>query len=80
MIRKGKFKLFSYIVEDFLIFYKSINRNKKIISFSILESEDFFPLITILNNFLKQRFLNYYSIQISTTKRNKKLFFLNNSS
>lgn len=77
MIRKGKFKLFSYIVEDFLIFYKSINRNKKIISFSILESEDFFPLITILNNFLKQRFLNYYSIQISTTKRNKKLFFIN---
>lgn len=77
MVRKGKFKLLSYIVDDFLIFYKSINRNKKIISFSILESEDFFPLITILNNFLKQRFLNYYSIQLSTTKRNKKLFFLN---
>ena len=77
MVRKGKFKLFSHIVDDFLIFYKSINRNKKIISFSILESEDFFPLITILNDFLKQRFLNYYSIQISTTKMNKKLFFLN---
>ena len=77
MVRKGKFKLFSYIVDDSLIFYKSINRNKKMISFSIIESEDFFPLITILNNFLKQRFLNYYSIQISTTKRNKKLFFLN---
>lgn len=77
MVRKGKFKLFSYIVDDFLIFYKSINRNKKIISFSIIESEDFFPLITILNNFLKQRFLTYYSIQISTTIRNKKLFFLN---
>jgi hypothetical protein len=77
MVRKGKFKLFSYIVDDFLIFYKSINRNKKIISFSILESEDFFPLISILNNFLKQRFLTYYSIQISTTIRNKKLFFLN---
>jgi len=77
MVRKGKFKLFSYIVDDFLIFYKSINRTKKIISFSILESEDFFPLITILNNFLKQRFINYYSIQMSTTKRNKKLFFLN---
>ncbi len=75
--KKGKFKLFSYIVDDFLIFYKSLNRNEKIISFSILESEDFFPLITILNNFVKQRFLNYYSIQISTTKRNKKLFFLN---
>jgi len=77
MVRKGKFKLFSYVVDDFLIFYKSLNKNKKIISFSIIESEDFFPLIPILNNFLKQRFLNYYSIQISPTKRNKKLFFLN---
>ncbi len=74
---KGKFKLLSYILDESLIFYKSLNRRKKIVAFSILETENFFPLITILNEFLYQRLIYYYSIQINVNEKNKKIFFIN---
>ena len=77
MVRKGKFKILSYIVEEYLIFYTSLNRNKKILAFSIVETKDFYPLISILNNFLKKGFLNCYSIQIDISQRDNKFFILN---
>ena len=54
-----------------------MNRRKKIVAFSILETENFFPLITILNEFLYQRLIYYYSIQINVNEKNKKIFFIN---
>lgn len=77
MVKKGKFKLLSYLIDDYLIFYKSLNRNKKIVAFSILETESYHLLITILNRFLNQRFINYYSIQININDMGKKVIFLN---
>jgi hypothetical protein len=64
MRRKGKFKLFSYLVDDFLIYYKSFNKNKKIIAFSIIEDGPFSPIFLILKHFLNLRFLEYFSFQI----------------
>jgi len=77
MVRKGKFKLFSYIVDDYIIFYKSSNKIKKYIAFSILICEEYNSLIPVLNKFLIQRFLNYYTIQININSRNKKVILLN---
>lgn len=77
MARKGKFKILSYIVEEYLIFYTSLNRNKKILAFSIVETKDFYPLISILNDYLNKRFLNYYSIQIDISQKDNKFFVLN---
>lgn len=77
MARKGKFKILSYIVEEYLIFYTSFNRNKKILAFSIVETKDFYPLIPILNEYLNKRFLNYYSIQIDISQKDNKFFILN---
>ncbi|MFX1339923.1 MAG: hypothetical protein ACFFDK_15030, partial [Promethearchaeota archaeon] len=61
MVKKGKFKLLSYVIEDQLIFYKSLNRNKKILAFSIIEVESFFPLLQILKDYLEKRILKYFS-------------------
>jgi len=77
MVRKGKFKLLSYFIDEYLIFYKSLNRTKKYIAFSILKSEEYNSLIPVLNKFLIQRFLTYYSIQININSRNKKVILLN---
>ena len=77
MTKKGKFKLLSYINEDFLIFYASLNRNKKILAFSIIEARDFYPLISILNGFLNKGFLSYYSMQIDIKNFKKKIYVLN---
>ena len=60
MVKKGKFKLLSYVIEDQLIFYKSLNKNKKILAFSIIEAESFFPLLQILSDFLRKRFIKYF--------------------
>jgi len=77
MVKKGKFKLFSYVIEDQLIFYKSLNKNKKILAFSIIEVESFFPLLQILSDFLRKRFIKYFSIQLKIHEENKKIFLLN---
>ena len=77
MKKKGKFKLLSYIIEENLIYYTSLNRNKKIIAFSLIEIEDFNSIYLILNNFLKKRYLNYYSIQINIINKIKKIILLN---
>ncbi|MFX1395365.1 MAG: hypothetical protein ACFFAH_17660 [Promethearchaeota archaeon] len=77
MTRKGKFKLLSYVNEEFLIFYTSLNKNKKILAFSIIEAKDFYPLVSIFNKFLNKGFLNYYSIQIDVNHDKKKVYVLN---
>lgn len=77
MVKKGKFKLLSYVIEDQLIFYKSLNKNKKILAFSIIETESFFPLLQILSDFLRKRFIKYFSIQLKIHEENKKIFLLN---
>jgi len=76
MVKKGKYKLLSYIINDSLIFYKSLNKKQRFVAFNILEAENFHQLISILNKFLNKRYLNYYSIQIDNLKK-KKLFILN---
>ncbi len=77
MVKKGKFKLFSYFLEDYLIFYSSLNKNKKIIAFSIFEFEEINTIISNLNEFLDKRFLKYYSIQINVIKKDRKICILN---
>jgi hypothetical protein len=77
MVKKGKYQLLSYLVDRYLIFYKSLNRNKKIVAFAVFEANSFNPIIPLLNEFLKKRFIQYYSIQLNTLQESKKLFFLN---
>jgi len=76
MVKKGKYKLLSYFVEDQLIFYKSLNKYQKFIAFSIFEVSDFNPAFNILIDYLKKRFLNYFSIQLSSNGKLKVLFIL----
>jgi len=77
MAKKGKFHLLSYVVEGHLIFYKSANKNKKILAFSIIESENFYPLMQSLNDCLEKRCLKYFSVQLKVHENNKKVFLLN---
>ena len=77
MLKKGKFKLTSYILDENIIFYKSTNKNKKYLGFFGLRTSSFYPIISILNNFLKKRFIKYYSIQMNT-KNFENYFYLIN--
>jgi len=77
MVKKGKFKLFSFLIENQLIYYKSLNKNKRLVAFSIIETNNLLKIIPILNDFLKKRFLFYYSIQINIPKKRRKLLLLN---
>ena len=77
MAKKGKFHLLSYVIEEHLIFYKSVNKNKKILAFSIIESKNFYPLMESLNECLEKRYLEYFSVQLKVHENNKKVFLLN---
>jgi hypothetical protein len=77
MSRKGKYNLFSFMIEDKLIFYKSINKSKKLVAFSIFRANNVPKIVNILNGLLKKRLLKSYSIQIDISDNYKKLFFLN---
>lgn len=76
MAKKSKYRLFSYFIENQLIFYKSLKK-KKVIAFSIFEYLDFESLEPILNDFLRKRVIHYFSIQIDTEIKNKKIILLN---
>jgi len=76
MVKKGKYKLLSFFIEDNLLFYKSLNKNKKFIAFSIFECSDFHPSFNILTDYLKKRFLNYFSIQMDSNENSKTLFII----
>jgi hypothetical protein len=76
MAKKGKYQLLSYLIDGYLVFYKSLNRNKKLIAFALFETNSYEPAIAILNEFLKKRYIHYYSIQVSTIKKSTKIFLL----
>ena len=77
MVKKSKYKLFSYLIENSLIYYKSTKEKSKIISFAILECLSYKSIIFILNDLLVRRIIQYYSIQISTNNKNKIILILN---
>jgi len=76
MVKKGKFKLFSFLLESYLIYYKSINKNNKLIAFSILECDNFLRIIKPLNEFLLNKYLLYYSIQLNIPQKRKTIIIL----
>ncbi|MFX0024882.1 MAG: hypothetical protein ACFE8M_00595 [Candidatus Hermodarchaeota archaeon] len=69
MTKKGRFKLLSYLIEDCLIYYKSLNKSEKLFAFSIFKVSNLNQIILILNEFLKKGFFYYYSIQINIPNR-----------
>lgn len=77
MVKKGKFKLLTYFLDDFLIFYNSLNKSEKIIAFAILKIKRFNSILPILNNFILKRKLSYYSIQVDLTEKEKYKIILN---
>jgi hypothetical protein len=77
MAKKGKYKLLSYLVENQLIYYKSLTRYNKIIAFAILQSENFKSIEIFLNDFLINRIIQYYSIHIYTAEKGKNILLLN---
>ena len=77
MVKKGKFKLLSYLIEEDLIFYKSLGKNEKFIAFALIEIKSFNILITLLIEFLKKKFIHYFSIQLHSSEKNKKEILLN---
>lgn len=76
MARKGKFKLFSFLIEQHLIYYKSINKHNKLVAFSVLEINDLLKIVPLLNDFLLKKFLFYYSVQINVPKNRRKRIIL----
>jgi hypothetical protein len=77
MVKKSKYKLFSYLIENYLIYYKSLSENKKIISFAVLECLNYKSIGSILNELLRNRIINYYSFQIESYNKDNKLVILN---
>ncbi len=77
MVKKSKYKLFSYLIENSLIYYKSLKEKNRIISFAILECLNFKSIFSILNDLLMRRIIQYYSIQIDTNDKSKKVIILN---
>jgi len=77
MVKKSKYRLFSYILEDNLIYYKSLRENNKIISFAVLECLSYYSIASILNDMLQQRVIQYYSVEIETNYKDKNLILLN---
>ena len=69
MSKKGKYKILSYFVDGDLIFYKSLNKNKVFIGFSIFYFNSIYSILPDMNYFLKKRLMNYYSLQIDLNKR-----------
>ncbi|MGQ4873771.1 MAG: hypothetical protein ACP6IY_06835 [Promethearchaeia archaeon] len=77
MIKKGKFKLLSYIIEDSLLFYKSLNRKKKYLAFSIIQTKNNFSLIPVLLKLLEKGFFSYFSVQINLDCKNNYYYIIN---
>jgi len=77
MGKKGKYKLLSYLVDEYLIFYKNLINPKKFIAFCFLEVKKFYPLISILSKFLIEKYIKYFSIQLNTKDKNKKIVVIN---
>lgn len=77
MGKKGKYRLLSYLVDEHLIFYKNLINPKKFIAFTFIEVKKFYPLISILSKFLIEKYIKYFSIQLNTRDKNKKIVVIN---
>jgi len=77
MTKKGKFKLSSFLVEDFLIYFKSINKNQKLNAFAVALVPDFQEIFPHLIQMLKKRHINYFSVQINVVEKREDLIILN---
>ena len=79
MDKKGKFKLFSYINENGIIYYKSLNKVNKILAFSLIElplMEFSCQFLEVLVNLLKKRLIFYFSLQIRPDEQEKTLIII----
>jgi len=72
MLKKGKFKLLSYLIEEYLIFYKSQSKNEKLIAFAIIEIKTFSSLLSTLKEFLKKQLITYFAFQLNAYEKNNK--------
>jgi hypothetical protein len=77
MVKKGKYRLFNYFIENHLIYYKSLGKNSKIIAFAILKFLNLKSIESILNDFLRNRIIQYYAIQININEKSESLLILN---
>ena len=77
-MKKGKFKLFSYIVEDALIFYKSYNTLSKFIAFSVIKLQSEFIPFKNLNHLLNRSLISFYSIQFDILADNANKYIILN--
>jgi hypothetical protein len=64
MTQKGKYQILSYLIDDDLIFYKSINKNKKLIAFSLLKVKSLHKVLQKLFDLLSNDMISYFSFQI----------------
>lgn len=74
--KKGKFRILSYLIDNNLIYYKSINKEKKLLAFSLFELSGYYPIDKILQEFLKQGLILFYSFQINILKPEEIMYFL----
>ena len=77
MTKKGKFKLSSFLVEDYLIYYKSVNKNHKLNAFAVVLVSDFQDILQHLIRILKKRYFNYFSVQINVVEKREDLIIMN---
>ena len=77
MVKKGKYRLFSYLIENHLIYYKSLKLNNKLIAFALVEYSNFKSIEPILDALLRNRVIKYYSIQIEINEKREKILLLN---
>ncbi|MHA1457392.1 MAG: hypothetical protein ACTSR5_15690 [Promethearchaeota archaeon] len=77
MTKKGKFKLSSFLVEDFLIYYRSINKNHKLNAFAVALVSDFQDILPYLIQMLRKRYINYFSVQINVVEKREDLIIIN---
>ncbi len=77
MIKKGKYNLFSFSIENEMIIYHSKNRMKKIVIFNLLKTNNLEKMIPLLSTLLKKGLIKYYSIQFLNKKHLKTLILLN---
>ncbi len=77
MIKKGKYNLFSFSIENEMIIYNSKNRMKKLVIFNLLMTNNLEKMIPFLNTLLRKGLIKYYSIQFLNKKHLKTLILLN---
>jgi len=54
-----------------------LNKNKKLVAFAMFETVVINSIITVLNQFLRKRLIQYYTIQLNILEKNRNVFLLN---